>query len=177
MFAVKLPTISRGFKPIAEDNARVLILGTLPGAVSLIKREYYAQERNQFWQIVGAIFEFPPNLTYKERKTKLRQAGIALWDVCAAAHRKGSLDTAIRSARVNAFSRFFRAHRNVELICFNGKRAERLYRRLVLPTLTLQAQKLSYKLLPSTSPAHASMSFKRKLRVWRNALTSLDQPR
>ncbi len=171
---MRSPEVSRGFKPIAGGNARVLVLGTLPGGVSLAKREYYAQKRNQFWPIVAAIFEFSPALSYKQRATKLKEAGIALWDVCASAERRGSLDSAIRSARSNAFETFFKAHRNIELICFNGKKAEKLYRRIVLAGLAGRAQKIPYKALPSTSPAYAAMRFKKKLRVWRKVLTSLN---
>lgn len=172
-----MPEISRGFKPIAADNARVLILGTLPGEVSLAERQYYAHKRNQFWRILGTVFGFSPELEYKERLSKLKEHGLGLWDVCASARRRGSLDSAIRSAQSNAFNEFFQSHPGIGLVCFNGKAAERLYLRDVLPMLAEGPRQLDCKLLPSTSPTYAAMPFDRKLEVWREALTSLDQPR
>jgi hypoxanthine-DNA glycosylase len=169
--------VSWGFKPIATDNARVLILGTLPGEVSQAEQRYYAHQRNQFWRIVGSVFGFSPDLEYQERLSKLKEHGVALWDVCASARRSGSLDSAIRSAQSNAFNHFFQSHPGIQLVCFNGKTAGRLYLRDVLPMLAEGARRFACKQLPSTSPAHAAMLFEQKLEVWREALTSLDRPR
>ena len=37
------------FAPIIDGNTRILVIGTMPGAVSLERQEYYAHERNLFW--------------------------------------------------------------------------------------------------------------------------------
>ena len=42
-----------GFEAVAGPDARVLILGTLPSAVSLATGQYYAQPRNAFWHIIS----------------------------------------------------------------------------------------------------------------------------
>ena len=46
---------SGGFPPVVNRESRVLVLGTLPGPESLRQRQYYAQSRNAFWRIMGAL--------------------------------------------------------------------------------------------------------------------------
>jgi double-stranded uracil-DNA glycosylase len=159
-----------GFSAVARPDARVLILGTLPGAVSLARGEYYAQPRNAFWRIMGELVGAAPTLSYPDRLQRLLDRRVALWDVCAVATRRGSADIAIRSPKPNDFAGFLGSHSSIELICFNGAKAAELFRRLVLPTLAKPAHEIRRSVLPSTSPAHAAMSFEKKLAEWRGAL-------
>ena len=160
-----------GFPPIANMDAEVLVLGSMPSEASLIAGEYYAHPRNHFWPIAGKICGFDPGATYGRRKAALRKAGIALWDVVGSCVRKGSLDSAIDddSIRVNDFAAFLRAHAAIRRICFNGRKAESAWRRHVLQTLPTGC-KFEYRLLPSTSPANAGMGYLQKLRTWRSAI-------
>jgi len=164
-----------GFAPVAGAYSRVLILGTLPGRLSLERGEYYAQPRNAFWRIVGDLVGASPELPYAERVLRLQQQQIALWDVCAAGCRAGSLDCNIRLATVvpNEFNEFFVAHPHIQLICFNGSKAEAIFRRLVLPGLAGLAGDICRKVLPSTSPAHAAVPYARKLSHWRVILDAI----
>jgi double-stranded uracil-DNA glycosylase len=159
-----------GLPPVAARGARVLILGSMPGAASLAARSYYAHPRNQFWPIIGTVTGAAADLPYGRRLAALRGAGIALWDVVASCHRRGSLDTAIdrASLEVNDLAGFFQRHPAVATVLFNGATAEALFRRFVLPTLEFRA--LDLERLPSTSPAHAGLSQERKLVQWRRAL-------
>lgn len=159
---------AQGFPPIADAHARVLILGSLPGQVSLRQQQYYAQPHNAFWKIMGRLFDAGPERPYAERAQRLVRNGIALWDVCAAAQRPGSLDAAIVHSSVvpNELAAFIESHPDVELICFNGGKAADLYRRLVLPGMPPARRAIRCETLPSTSPAHASMSFEDKLARW-----------
>ena len=158
----------KGFPPIADAHARVLILGSLPGQVSLQRQQYYALQQNAFWAIMGRLFGAGPELPYAERSQRLVQNGIALRDVCAATQRPGSLDAAIVHASVvpNDFAAFIETHPGLDLICFNGGKAADLYRRHVLPSLPATNRAIRYKTLPSTSPAHAAMPFEEKLTRW-----------
>ena len=158
----------QGFPPIADAHARVLILGSLPGQVSLQRQQYYAQPQNAFWKIMGRLFDAGAELPYEERGKRLVRNGIALWDVCAAAQRPGSLDAAIVHASVvpNDLASFIETHPGIGLICFNGGKAAELYRRLVLPGLPATLRAIRYATLPSTSPAHAAMPFEEKLTRW-----------
>jgi hypoxanthine-DNA glycosylase len=167
----KPETRIRGFPPIARKGARILVLGSMPGVASLAARKYYAHPRNQFWRIAGASCSFDPGISYTRRKAKLTAAGIALWDVIGSCTRQGSLDAAIddESIVANDFAAFFAAHARISLVCFNGRKAEAAWRRHVLGHLPA-GRKFEYRLLPSTSPAHAGMGYLRKLRVWRSAI-------
>ena len=160
-----------GFPPIARQSARVLLLGSMPGVASLAAREYYAHPRNQFWCITGEVVGFDPAASYAARTRALAAADIALWDVVGRCIRPGSLDAAIDDATIvaNDFAAFLAAHRKIVRVCFNGRKAESAWRRHVQATLP-PARPLEYRLLPSTSPAHAGMSYLRKLKIWRSAI-------
>jgi hypoxanthine-DNA glycosylase len=149
----------------------VLILGSMPSEASLAAHEYYAFCHNQFWRIAGEIAGVAPDAPYLRRKAALKRCRIALWDVVESCVRSGSLDSAIRedSIRVNDFAAFLAAHPAIRRICFNGRKAESVWRRLVAPSLPATPE-VGYVLLPSTSPAHAAMSYRAKLRTWRSAI-------
>ena len=113
---------------------------------------------------------FEPKAGYAQRLASLRAAGIALWDVLASCERQGSLDSdiAVDSMHINDFAEFLREHDRICAVLCNGATAHRLFVRNALPTLV--GRDLAVSRLPSTSPAHASMAFEDKLRLWRNAL-------
>lgn len=155
-----------GFPPVAGPDARLLILGSMPGIASLHADRYYAHPRNAFWPIMGKQLGFSPELPYAERLARLKAAGIALWDVIAACERTGSLDANIAgdTVRVNDFSAFFAVHRGICRVAFNGAAAETAFRRHVLPRLP--GLDLAMIRLPSTSPAHAGMTLADKEAAW-----------
>lgn len=163
---------STGFPPVARADARLLVCGSLPGQTSLAMQQYYAQPRNAFWKITGEVLGFDPALDYAARCAALVARRVALWDVCAAAVRPGSLDARIRRDSVvpNDFGSFLHGHRRIARLCFNGAAALTLFERLVLPTLPAALQALPRIRLPSTSPAHAGMRHAAKLAHWRAAL-------
>jgi double-stranded uracil-DNA glycosylase len=168
------PRPERGFEAIANQEASLLILGSMPSSKSLAEQQYYAHPRNAFWPIMGELFGFDPQLGYETRLAKLRANGVALWDVAHRCIRPGSLDSAMREVEPNDFPAFFAAHPHIRHIFFNGRKAEELYRRLVLPALTAEAQDIESVLLPSTSPAHAARDFAEKLAAWRAVRTTLE---
>lgn len=161
-------TPSAGFPPIAGPDARILILGSLPGERSIREQQYYAHPQNAFWRIMNALYGIDGE--YEERAAQLRDRRIALWDVLHSSVRPGSMDADIRAetARPNDFAEFFARHEGIELIGFNGRKAEQLFRRFVDP-LEIAAG-IRRASLPSTSPAYASLSFSSKLAAWRDAL-------
>jgi len=157
----------RSFAPVADGNATSLILGSMPGAASLRARQYYAHPRNLFWRILGELLGMDPGMPYAGRIGVLASSGVALWDVLKSCKRAGSLDADIEKDSIvpNDFSAFFARHPQVRRVYFNGSTAEGYFRRHVLSELPAGSR--VYERLPSTSPAHAAMSYAEKLAAWR----------
>jgi len=142
----------------------VLILGSFPSTASLAAQQYYAHPQNQFWRILGAVLDLPlKEMDYADRIVAVQLAGIAIWDVFASCERAGSLDAAIRDARPNDLALLQKSASALRRICFNGRMAARRIREV-------EALGFEALVLPSTSPAHAGMSFAEKLARWRAAL-------
>lgn len=159
----------RSFPPIEDGRARVLVLGSMPGAASLAAGQYYAHPRNLFWPILCELLGADSALPYSARTRLLKANGIALWDVLESCVREGSLDSAIEDSTVvvNDFGSFYRRHPRIAQVFFNGAKAESAYRRHVSAAVRDMARPRSYVRLPSTSPAHAAMSFEKKRDAWR----------
>ncbi len=154
-------TLKRSMAPVGSGDARLLLLGSLPGEASLLARQYYAHPQNQFWRLLGgAIGEELAGLDYDARLLRLAQRGIALWDVVAEARRAGSLDGAIRGALPNQLRDYVSTHPRLKAIGFNGQTAARLGRAALgeLAGITLID-------LPSSSPAY-TLAFQEKARRW-----------
>lgn len=159
--------IVRSFAPVAAPDARVLILGSMPGIASLEAGEYYAHPRNAFWPIMGALFGAGPDLPYAERMARLMANSVAVWDVLQACEREGSLDSNIRSEVPNDFAAFFASHPEIRRIGLNGGKAAASFRKYAALFLPSGAE---VHVLPSTSPAHAARSFEVKCDLWRAML-------
>jgi double-stranded uracil-DNA glycosylase len=159
------------FPPIATAESRVLILGSMPGKVSLQAGEYYAHPRNLFWEFVARCVGLDREAPYHVRVAALQGRGVALWDVLKSCTRTSSLDSDIlkSSVVVNEFGAFLDSHPHIKSVYFNGAKAEALFTRHVLAGLPTN-RGLSYTRLPSTSPANASIPFGTKVREWSLAL-------
>lgn len=145
---------------MVSTDTRILILGSLPGAQSLAEQRYYANPRNQFWQLTGAVIgrEDLPELAYEQRLAVLRGAGIGLWDTIASAQRTGSLDSAIRAVEAAPLRDLVAALPSLRAIGFNGARSAAIGRKTLEP--------LSLIDLPSSSPAYATMALSEKRARW-----------
>ncbi len=154
------------FAPIVDDNARILILGSMPGQASLSANQYYAHQRNAFWHIMAELLQFDPDAPYAEKTKALQSAHIALWDVLQSCKRKGSLDAMIETdtQTPNNFQSFFHTDNKINHIFFNGCKAETCFNRYVSQKIDLDSMQLTR--LPSTSPAHATLSFEHKREIW-----------
>lgn len=153
-------SLLQGLPPVLSARTRLVVLGSFPGVRSLAQQQYYAHPRNQFWPIVSALWRIDLlALDYAARLDCLRERGLGLWDVYASCERAGSLDSAIRGARPHDLTQLRRLAPALEAVAHNGAESARHARHGA-------ALGLAVHRLPSTSPAHASWSFERKLAAW-----------
>lgn len=165
-------TSKLSFPAESSSNAETLILGSMPGEVSLQQHQYYAHPRNVFWKVMAELFDFDAALGYSQRLVRLKQHKVALWDVLQSCERIGSLDSNIvkQTEVANDFVSFFKQHKQLKRICFNGGKARDAFNKHVLTQHPQYKQQFDFHALPSTSPAHAAMNYETKLSHWRKAL-------
>ena len=161
--------VSRGLPPVLPPacGARVLLLGSLPGAVSIARGQYYANPQNAFWRVMMDLTAGDSDWPYARKIAHLKRARVALWDVLAQAARRGSLDSNIEreSEKPNPVARVVAQNPGLTIVAANGQAAGALYRRHIRG-----GRFPSPIVLSSTSPANARYSFARKLSLWRDAL-------
>ena len=172
--AVMLPVL-QGLRPLYQSNAKILILGSMPGQASLDSQQYYGHPRNQLWPLLQQLFGVDAGLDYPCRCQQALAAKVALWDVIGTCQRAGSLDSAIvrSSIRYNSLVELCQQLPDLQQIWLNGGKAAQSFRQYQRqlpalwpdPTITVHE-------LPSTSPAHASLTFAAKLELWRQTLGS-----
>jgi|GEM_PF-239344 len=161
----------RGFPPIADSKSRILVLGSMPGPAALRRSEYYGHPQNGFWPIMAEVFkkEAPDFFNrvqkgeayYDEKKAFLLKRRIALWDVLESCVREGASDARISKEKANDLPRFLSAHPSIRRIYFNGSKAADAF------LAHFGDLGPASKKLPSTSPAYALISRKKKVAAWR----------
>jgi double-stranded uracil-DNA glycosylase len=161
---------SQSFPPIEGPGARILILGSMPGQMSLQRQQYYAHPQNAFWKIMGALLGFAPDADYGVRVVALQSHGVALWDALQSCDRPGSADAAIdpATAQPNDIPALLLRQPGIGRIGFNGAAAEKFFRQWMGNALPESGVELVR--LPSSSPAYAVMSLAQKTEAWRRLL-------
>ena len=81
----------RGFAPIYDARARVLILGTMPSVASLGAQEYYAHARNAFWPIMASLCGADAHACYADRCAMLQKRALRFGTCLQAAGGRGAL--------------------------------------------------------------------------------------
>ena len=153
--------VKTGLPLVARPDARLFILGSLPGEASLAARQYYAHPQNQFWQLVGSVIgEDLPSLPYEARLERLAEHRVGLWDVIGSAVRQGSLDQAIRLANHNRIETLAHDFPGLQAIAFNGTASASIGRKSIGGDT-----RLTLIDLPSSSPAN-TRPFAEKALAW-----------
>ena len=157
--------LKTSFEPISNSETTVLILGTAPGDKSIQFGEYYGHPRNRFWKIISNLTENDLPVTYNDKKKLLKKVGIGIWDVAHSVIRKGSLDNSIKSEEPNDLDNFINKHSNLNIIGFNGQKAEKLFDKYFD-----RKDNLTYISLPSTSPANIGLDFNEICEEWKKII-------
>jgi hypoxanthine-DNA glycosylase len=163
--------VKRSFAAVADARTRVLVLGSLPGEESLARSQYYANPRNHFWRLIGAVTGAGlVALPYEDRLRALLEARVGLWDTVGAATRRGSLDGAIRAHRANDLADLAARLPELRAVGFNGGKSASLGMKQLAgrPDLALIP-------LPSSSPAY-TRPFEEKLAEWMKLAPYLSPP-
>lgn len=143
-------TAKNGLPAFNLKNAKVVILGTFPGELSLCTQEYYANTGNQFWKLLGLD---------KQDFNGLKKLNIGLWDVIKSCERDGSADSSIKNVEYNDLSVL-----KGKTIVFNGKKAYK-YFLSAQETQGIDFGVSDKNVLPSSSPAYP-VDFKTKQKQW-----------
>lgn len=151
--------------PIIDINAKVLILGSMPGKESLRMQQYYHNKRNHFWKIIFTLLNEEFTDDYETRKAIIKKHHIALWDVIKECERDGSLDSEIRNEVVNDFESLLATYPTIKLIGLNGTKAYQLFKKYIAKQLNPEIEMIK---LPSTSPTPGKnvKSYEEKLQAW-----------
>lgn len=157
----------QSFNPIIFSETKFLIIGTMPSEASLKAREYYAFKQNAFWKIVADIAGCPQTDIYAQKIAMLQKIKAGLWDNLQYCERKGSLDSNIRNEFPNNFTSLLNNNPQIQKLLFNGQKSFAFFKKYN----GILLKKYPYAVLPSTSPANASVKYQDKLASWKSALT------
>lgn len=152
---------AESFPPIITHNAKLLILGTMPGRISLNAQQYYANKHNAFWRVIFGMFGEQVPDSYKARLSFIKKHNIAVWDVLKHCEREGSLDEDITNEVPNDFRTLFGKYPSIKTIVFNGGNSYKFFKKYIGFDTGHQ-----YCKMPSTSPANTK-KFEYKMEAWK----------
>lgn len=154
-------------RPIYDNNSKILILGSFPSVKSREEGFFYGHPQNRFWKVLAAVCDKQVPVTIEEKKAFLLDNHIAVWDVIQSCDIVGSSDSSIKNVVANDFSEILKKAK-IRQIYVNGKKAEQLYKKYILPQIQQEAI-----CLPSTSPANAAWSLEKLIGQWKCVLENL----
>ena len=57
------------FAPVADENSKILILGTFPSVKSREEGFYYGHKQNRFWRVLAGLLKDEIPATIDEKRT------------------------------------------------------------------------------------------------------------
>jgi len=153
------------FEPIIFSDSKILILGSFPSLKSFEEGFYYAHLRNQFWPLLAEVFNEDVS-TVKKKIALCKKHHLALWDSAKSLRRDSgnSSDQNLKEVEVNDFRQLLSDYPSIKTVLFTGKKSEAIFNKAYKDLPVKKA------LLPSPSPAYASMRFEEKLEVYKELL-------
>lgn len=161
-------TLQHTAKPVYDEHSKILILGTFPSVKSREVAFFYGHPRNRFWPVLAGTFDEPVPNSVPEKKALLLNHQVALWDVIASCDIIGSSDSSIKNVVPNDLSEIFNVA-DIKKILLNGQTAYKLYRKYCEKQIDLP-----FVILPSTSPANATLTLDDLLLRWKQELLSIN---
>lgn len=156
--------VSNPFKPVYDENSRMLILGSFPTAKARKSGFYYGHPQDRFWTLLAGLFAEPVPDTIEEKKAILRAHNIALWDVVSVCDIKGASQQSIRNVIPTDLNKILRTA-DIDVIIANGAEAYRIYQKYCRRHTGREAVKC-----PSTSPSDVIFSFDRLMDKWKEIM-------
>ena len=118
-----------GLPALIDQTSVVLILGTLPGQMSLTTGTYYADPSNKFWDILFMACGEKIEKTATAKERLLKTYHIALWDILDSAVRKTSGDKDLMDERPNDLPACLMEYPNLKLLIFHSNDAYKYFKR------------------------------------------------
>lgn len=160
----------KSFAPIADEDSRILILGSMPGIKSLEQQEYYAHPQNRFWRLLALLLQEDVPQDYAAKQALLHKHNLALWDTLGYCERDGSLDSNIKNETPNAVVELAGELPHLQAVVCNGGKAGAAFKKYFAKKMPEQ-MRIFY--LPSTSPANARLRLENLAEHWQVILQFL----
>ena len=160
--------VKHPFGAVITNEARVLILGSVPSVKSVENGFYYMHPQNRFWRVMSRLLgEELVGASVEERIACLNRRQIALYDSVEECDIEGSNDSKISNVVPADLPALINAAK-IERVFANGDAS---YRYAVKYHPALEGMLVR---LPSTSPANAAYSLDRLVDEWRIILNFLN---
>lgn len=160
----------KSFAPIADEDSRILILGSMPGIKSLEQQEYYAHPQNRFWRLLALLLQEDAPQDYAAKQALLHKHHLALWDTLGYCERDGSLDSNIKNETPNVVVELAGELPHLQAVVCNGGKAGAAFKKYFAQKMPEQVR-IFY--LPSTSPANARLRLEDLAEQWQVILQFL----
>lgn len=156
------------FKPIFDENSKILILGSFPSVKSRQAEFYYAHPRNRFWQVLAEIFNEPVPEGVSQKCKFLLNNRVAIYDAAFSCSIKGSLDANMQNEIPADLSKIFKKAK-IKAVFANGNKAYKICQKFHTQIILHHTGKSVIK-LPSSSPANAKFSLENLIKEWQQIL-------
>lgn len=157
--------VKHPFKPIYDNNSKILILGSFPSIKSREDNFYYAHPQNRFWKVLKKVFNDEVELNSKKDKTKfLLKHNVAIWDSIKECDIENSDDSSIKNAIPNDIGKILNESNITKIFC-NGNASYKVFKKYYKKNFDIKVE-----ILPSTSPANARYTLENLAKIWQDKI-------